>query len=111
MPQKKKLGAYIRYEQEKHARSLIMFCMYVRYIAGILNSRSNFAAKSKVRTRPNFLGGTVSWLLACKSNKYEVIAHSQNNSLDLFMGSFSDGNVDLLGKGKRIPCHMKHYFF
>ena len=57
------------------------------YIAGVLKTRSNFAAKSKVRARPNFLGGTVSWLLACKSNKYEVIAHSQNNSLDLFMGS------------------------
>ena len=28
----------------------------------------------------------MSWLVACKSNKYEVIVHSQNNSLDLFMG-------------------------
>ena len=26
-------------------------------------------------------------ILTCKSNKYEVIAHSQNNSLDPFMGS------------------------
>ena len=77
-----------------------MFCFYVRYIAGVLKTRSNFAAKSKVRARPNFLGGTVSWLLTCKSNKYEVIVHSQNN-----YGELSDGNVDLLGKGKRIPCH------
>ena len=73
--------------EEKHARSLIMFCIYVRYIAGVLKTRSNFAAKSEVKTRLNFLGGTVSWLLACKSDKYEVIAHSQNNSLDPFMGS------------------------
>ena len=85
---KKKLGAYMRYIwQEKHARSLIVFCIYVRYMAGVLKTRSNSAAKSKVRARPNFLGRTVSWLLACKSNKYEVIARSQNNSLDLFMGS------------------------
>ena len=71
---------------------------------GVLKTRSNVAAKSKVRARPNFLGGTVSWLLACKSNKYEAIAHSQNNSLDLFMGSLvTEMVIDLLGKGKRIP--------
>ena len=42
--------------EEKHAHSLIMFCIYVTYIAGVLKTRSNFAAKSKVRARPNFLG-------------------------------------------------------
>ena len=80
------------------------------YIAGVLKTRSNFAAKSKVRARPNFLG-EMSTRMQVLINKYEVIAHSQNNSLDLFMVSLSDGNVDLLGKGKRIPCRMKHYFF
>ena len=49
--------------------------IYVRYIAGILKTRSNFAAKSKVH------------------------------------GRLSEGNADLLGKGKRRPCHMKHCFF
>ena len=33
-----------------------------------------------------FLGGAASWLVACKSNKYEVLVHSQNKSLDLSMG-------------------------
>ena len=34
-------------------------------------------------------GGALSWLVACrmcKSNMYEVIGHSHNNSLDLSMG-------------------------
>ena len=33
-----------------------------------------------------FLGGAVSWLVACNSNKYEVLFHSQNKSLHLSMG-------------------------
>ena len=33
-----------------------------------------------------FLGGAASWLVACKSNKYEVLVHSENKSLDLSMG-------------------------
>ena len=71
-------------------------CIYVRYIAGVLKTRSNLAAKSKVQLLPlaavaltarfKFLGGAASWLVACKSNKYEVIVHGQNNSIDLFMG-------------------------
>ena len=31
-------------------------------------------------------GEALSWLLACNSNKYEVIVHSQNNSPELFLG-------------------------
>ena len=68
----------------------------MRYIAGVLKTSSNLAAKSKVQPIPlaavaltasfKFLGGVVSWLVACKSNKYEVIVHGQNNSIDLFMG-------------------------
>ena len=68
----------------------------MRYIAGVLKTRSNLAAKSKVQLLPlaavaltasfKFLGGAASWLVACKSNKYEVIVHGQNNSLDLSMG-------------------------
>ena len=68
----------------------------MRYIAGVLKTRSNLAVKSKVRLLPlaavaltasiKFLGGTVSLLVACKSNKCEVFVHSQNNSLDLSMG-------------------------
>ena len=62
--------------------------MYVRYIAGVLKTRSNLAAKPKVALTASFkfLGGAASWLVACKSNKYEVIVHGQNNSIDLFMG-------------------------
>ena len=33
-----------------------------------------------------FQGGAASWLVACKSNNYEVIVHGQNNSLELFIG-------------------------
>ena len=57
---------------------------------GVLKTRSNLAAKSKVQLTASFKflggGGGVSWLVACKSNKYEVIVHGQNNSLDLFIG-------------------------
>ena len=56
-------------------------------IAGGLKTRSNFAAKAKVQlARFKFLGGALSWLVACKSNKYEVTVHSQNYSLHLSMG-------------------------
>ena len=68
----------------------------VRYIAGVLKTRSNLAAKFKVQLLPlaavaltasfKFLEGAASWLVACKSNKYEVIVHGQKNSIDLFMG-------------------------
>ena len=49
------------------------------------------AAKSKVALTTSFKflgggGGAASWLVTCKSNKYEVIVHGQNNSIDLFMG-------------------------
>ena len=70
--------------------------IYVRYIAEVLKTRSNLAAKSKVQLLPlaavaltvsfKFLGGAASWLVACKSNKYEVLVHSQNKSLDLSVG-------------------------
>ena len=66
------------------------------YIAEVLKTRSNLAAKFKVQLLPlaltaltvsfKFLGGAASWLVACKSNKYEVLVHSQNKSLDLSMG-------------------------
>ena len=56
----------------------------------------NLAAKSKEQLLPlaavalmgsfKFQGGAASWLVACKSNKYEVIVHGQNNSIDLFIG-------------------------
>ena len=72
--------------------------IYVRYIAEVLKTRSNLAAKFKVQLLPlaavaltvsfKFLGeggGAASWLVACKSNKYEVLVHSQNKSLDLSM--------------------------
>ena len=39
-----------------------------------------------LRVSFKFLGGAASWLVACKSNKYEVLVHSQNKSLDLSMG-------------------------
>ena len=68
----------------------------MRYIAEVLKTRSNLAAKSKVQLLPlaavaltvsfKFLGGAASWLVACNSNKYEVLVHSQNKSLDLSMG-------------------------
>ena len=70
--------------------------IYVRYIADVLKTRSNLAVKSKVQLLSlaavaltvsfKFLGGAASWLVACKSNKYEVLVHSQNKSLDLSMG-------------------------
>ena len=70
--------------------------LYVTYIAGVLKTRSNLAAKSKVELLAlaavaltvsfKFLGGAASWLVACKSNKYEVIVHGQKNSIDPFMG-------------------------
>ena len=70
--------------------------IYVRYIAEVLKTRSNLVAKFKVQLLPlaavaltvsfKFLGGAASWLVACKSNKYEVLVHSQNKSLDLSMG-------------------------
>ena len=81
--------------------------IYVRYIAEVLKTRSNLAAKFKVQLMPlaakfkvqlmplaavaltvsfKLLGGAASWLVACKSNKYEVLVHSQNKSLDLSMG-------------------------
>ena len=62
----------------------------------LLVLRSNLAAKSKVQLLPltavaltvsfKFLEGAASWLVLCKSNKYEVLVHSQNKSLDLSMG-------------------------
>ena len=68
----------------------------MRYIAEVLKTRSNLAAKSKVQLLPlaafaltvsfKFLGVAASWLVACNSNKYEVLVHSQNKSLDLSMG-------------------------
>ena len=58
----------------------------MRYIAEVLKTRSNLAAKSKVTASFKFLGEAVSWLVACKSNKYDVLVHSQNKSLDLFIG-------------------------
>ena len=68
----------------------------MRYTAEVLKTRSNLAAKSKVQLLPlaavaltasfKFLGGAVSWLVACKFNKCEVSVHSQNKSLDLFIG-------------------------
>ena len=71
--------------------------IYVRYIlAEVLKTRSNLTAKFKVQLLPlaavaltvsfKFLGGAASWLVACKSNKYEVLVHSQNKSIDLSMG-------------------------
>ena len=114
---KKKSGAYIRYIwREKHARYLTMFCIYVRYIAGVLKTRSNFAAKFKVRARPNILvgggggGGAVSWLVACKLNKYEVTVHSQNNSLDLFMGGLIKEMLTcwVREKGLRAICKITY---
>ena len=58
----------------------------MRYIAEVLKTRSNLAAKFKLTVSFKFLGGAASWLVACKSNKYEVLVHSQNKSLDLSMG-------------------------
>ena len=81
--------------------------IYVRYIAEVLKTRSNLAAKFKVQLLPlaavaltvsfKFLGGAASWLVACKSNKYEVLVHSQNKSLDLSMGGVREVNDDLWG--------------
>ena len=75
--------------------SFIYIYIYI-YIAEVLKTRSNLAAKFKVQLLPKaaialtvsfkFLGGAASWLVACKSNKYEVLVHSQNKSLDLSMG-------------------------
>ena len=68
----------------------------MRYIAGVLKTRSNLAAKSKVQLLPlaavaltasfKFLEEAASRLVACKSDKYEVIVHGQKNSMDLFIG-------------------------
>ena len=57
--------------------------------AGVLKTRSNLAAKSKVQLLAltasfKFLGGAAS----CKSNKYEVIVHGQKNSIGPFMGGW-----------------------
>ena len=85
----KKIGNIHIYRQEKELLKVkTSCCIYVRYIAGVLKTRSNWAAKSKVALTASFkvLGGAASWLVACKSNKYEVIVHGQNNSIDLFMG-------------------------
>ena len=83
--------------------------IYVRYIlAEVLKTRSNLTAKFKVQLLPlaavaltvsfKFLGGAASWLVACKSNKYEVLVHSQNKSLDLSMGGgVREVNDDLWG--------------
>ena len=89
--EKKKIASIHVYGQEKELPNVkTSCCIYVRYIAGVLKTRSNLAAKSKVQLLPlasfKFLGGAASWLVACKSNKYEVIVHGQNNSLDLFIG-------------------------
>ena len=72
------------------------FWIHVRYIADALKTRLNLAAKPKVQLLPlaavaltasfKFLRGAASWLVACKSNKYEVIVHSQNKSLDVSIG-------------------------
>ena len=76
-------------------------------IAEVLKTRSNLAAKFKVQLLPlaavaltvsfKFLGGAASWLVACKSNKYELLVHSQNKSLDLSMGGVREVNDDLWG--------------
>ena len=83
--------------------------IYVRYIAEVLKTRSNLAAKFKVQLLPlaavaltvsfKFLGGAASWVVACKSNKYELLVHSQNKSLDLSMGGggVREVNDDLWG--------------
>ena len=82
--EKKKVGSIHVYRQEKILPIVKTSCwIYVRYIAGVLKTSSNLAAKSKAL---NSWGGAASWLVACKSNKYEVIVHGQNNSLDLFIG-------------------------
>ena len=61
--------------------------IYVRYIAGVLKTRSNLAAKSKVQLLPlaavaltasfKLLGGegAATWPVASKTNKYGVIGH------------------------------------
>ena len=93
---RKKIASIHVYRQEKKLPNVkTSCCIYVRYIAGVLKRRSNLAAKSKVQLQPlaavaltasfKFLEGAASWLVACKSNKYEVIVHGQKNSIDLFI--------------------------
>ena len=87
--EKKKIASIHVYRQEKELPNVkTSCCIYVRYIAGVLKTRSQLPAKSKVALTAGFkfLGGAASWLFACKSNKYEVIVHGQNNSIDLSMG-------------------------
>ena len=94
----------------------------MRYIAEVLKTRSNLAAKSKVQLLPlaavaltvsfKIIGGAASWLAAWKSNKYEVLVHSQNKSLDLSLyGRVREGNFPGLGKAIRLPWDIKYYFF
>ena len=69
------------------------------YIAEVLKTRSNLAAVA-LTVSFKFLGGAASWLVACKSNKYELLVHSQNQSLDLSMGGgggVKEVNDDLWG--------------
>ena len=78
------------------SRFPVYLYIYYIYVAGVLKTSSNLAAKSKVQLLPKaavaltasfkFLGGAASWLVACKSYKFEVIVYGQNNSIDLFMG-------------------------
>ena len=75
------------------------------YIAKVLKTRSNLAAKSKVQLLPlaavaltvsfKFLGGAASWLVACKSNKYEVLVTRP------LYGKVREGNLHVLGKAIR----------
>ena len=93
----------------------------MRYIAGVLKTRSNLAAKSKVQLLPlaavaltasfKFLGGAASWLVACKSNNYEVIVHGPKQFTRALYWRLIEGNLHVLGKAKRLPWDMKHYFF
>ena len=76
--EKKKIASIHVYRQEKELPNVkTSCCIYVRYIAGVLKTRSKLPAKSKVALTASFkfLGGAASWLVACKSNKYEVIVH------------------------------------
>ena len=82
--EQKKIASIHVYRQGKELPNVKTSCwIYVRYIAGVLKTGSNLAAKSKVQLLATvaltasfkFLGGAASWLVACKSNKYEVIVH------------------------------------
>ena len=81
--EKKKIASLHVYRQEKELPNVkTSCCIYVRYTDTPYTDTPYHTLMASFK----FLGGAASWLVACKSNKYEVIVHGQNNSIDLFMG-------------------------